>query len=454
MSARKFIAFCFLLLATVAARAQCAPLEPADNGLVPKFPVRKPAPEEPLPPEAGFLSDTHYTSQFFGFSFDLPINVHGHEIMLPVMPEKQHALLALQYEEEKHKGYLMVLASGPVPGFDADIPEEQEQPLRDWSQEGTGGGQLPRYEFPDSMLSKHRFYHRNGRIKGMRATEYWTDVKNYRVKIFAASTDSDFLRRVKDAMGKLEFYCPTDDGTLTDEDGKPVRVSGMQYTGPTVPTDIVDTALRETPAKNIPPGSVADGVYRNPEIGLRYELPKEWQERPPVLKQPPTEAEALREYQFLHACSQTLLQSVPPGKQAGSTILLRALDPNCLGMRTPASLTDKRTLDEVAASLEKLGEFGQVDRDELMSTSGHVFMVFHGTTASGSRADGLAERLSQTIFATRYNKLLLVWTFVAPDNRALGAMPTGAIGFESSPLIHLEMARRKEAPLAPNAAAK
>src|SRR5215471_14576265 len=74
----------------------------------PHFPIdtKTPPPlEEPVLPEAGLLTDTHYTSQFFGFSLDLPLTVKGHEIMMPVMPEREHALLSLQFEKGQHRGY-------------------------------------------------------------------------------------------------------------------------------------------------------------------------------------------------------------------------------------------------------------------------------------------------------------------------------------------------------------
>ena len=60
-------------------------------------------------------------------------------------------------------------------------------------------------------------------------------------------------------------------------------------------------------------------------------------------------------------------------------IILRALDPNCLSLRTATSLRDKRTNDEVAANLEQLAEFGQIATDQIVTLSDHLFMVFHGT---------------------------------------------------------------------------
>jgi len=446
IAARALTIVFLVLLAASEGSAQCATSNPGP-GVIPKLPVEKPVREEPVLPEAGFLSNTHYTSQFFGFSFDLPLTVQGHEIMMPLMPEKQHVLLALQYEQGRQRGFITVTAYDPVPGFDVNIPEEREKELQSWARAGTQAGGLPQIPIPPFMLRSGHFYHRIVHRGRDYAAQYWTGINNYTVRVLVVTNDAEFLRKAKDAMAEARFYCPQDDGTLTAEDGKPVKVPGEPYAGPTVPRFRVNAALRDQPGKSIPLGEVADGVYHNAEIGLQYELPKGWQPLAFGQSDPPLEPTALREYQFLHACSQTLLQAIPqPQKQSesgvSSAIVLRALDPNCLAMRTAASLTDKRTADEVAASLEQLGEFGEIGSDELMSIAGHLFMVFHGTIATSPRGEELAARLSETMFATRYNKLLLVWTFMAPNVTELEQLPTGAVVFEGSPVIQLRPSKR------------
>jgi hypothetical protein len=428
-----------MLFAVTGASAQCGSASLAP-GVLPKLPAEKPVRAEPILPEAGFLSNTHYTSQFFGFSFDLPLTVQGHEIMMPVMPEKQHVLLALQFEQGRQKGYMTVTADDPVAGFDVNIPEERQKELDQWAKAGTQGGGLPLAPVPQFMLRSAHFYHRFNHRGRNYTAQYWTGINNYAVKIFVATDDEEFLHKAKDAMAQVKFYCPQDDGTLTTDDGKPVKVPGEPYAGPTVPTFRVNAALHDAPGKNIPPGKVVDGIYTNDDLGLRYELPKGWKPLVTGAGDPPLESTALREYRFLHACSRTLLQAIPQQQQANdvqAAIVLRALDPDCLAMRTPASLTDKRTADEVAASLEELGEFGEIGSDGLMSITGRLFMVFHGTIAAAPRGEELAARLSQTMLATRYNKLLLVWTFMASSTSTLQELPTGAVVLGDSPAIQL-----------------
>ncbi|MGC2109061.1 MAG: hypothetical protein WA655_06055 [Candidatus Korobacteraceae bacterium] len=406
--------------------------------------------EEPLLPEAGYLSFTSYTNLFFAFSFDLPSNVQWQPIMLPVTEEKQHALLAMRYEKGKHSGYLTVIAADPRPGMEVSTPElkeEEAEQMKAWARSGGSSGVASSYALPDYMLHSGHFYY-TVRHKGSQyAAQYWTNINNYTIQVVIASNEQDVLRRGKEAMAQARFYCLQDDRTLTTKEGKPVNIEGRPYEGPTVPTFRVNAAIKDQPGRSIPLGAAGDGAYRNPELGFRYDLPQGWQVVPPETSaDPPPGDTAWRESQFLHACSQTLLRIAPKtaddakGPASRPMIVFRVLDPNCLSVRTATRLSDKQATDELAANLEELGEFGQIASDELVTVSGRLFMVFHGTIGSFTAADDLSKRMSQTIFATRYNKLLLVWSFMAPTTAALSEMPTGGITFAGSAPIELRAA--------------
>jgi hypothetical protein len=449
----RLLAVVLLLLAGVSTlRAQCPTQDDVDTSPhpFPRFKTDKPPVlEEPILPEAGFLSDTHYSSQFFGFSMDLPLNVQAHEIMMSVMPEREHALLSLQFEKGQQRGYITITAQDPKPGLDVKTPDQQQQAqLRQWAQNGGPLGSVPAFPIPEYMLHTGRFYYSLRHKGGMFAAQYWTAINNYVVRVVVGTNDKDFLARAKKAMTEVRFYCTQDDGTLTTTDGKPVKVVGEPYQGPTVPTFRVNQAIRDQPGKNIPAGEVSDNAYRNTDIGLQYRFPKGWQALPPDRSDPPPD-NASREYQFLHACSQTLLRLVPrpaagQSYRDGPMIVLRAMDYNCLSMRTAVTLADKRPLDEVAATLEEMGEFGQIDTDQLKTISDHLFMVFHGTVGKDLRGEELAQRQSQTIYATRFNKLLLVWSLMAPTKSDLEEIPTAGIELQGSPPIELRKTLRAQ----------
>lgn len=118
-------------------------------------------------------------------------------------------------------------------------------------------------------------------------------------------------------------------------------------------------------------------------------------------------------------------------------IVLRALDYNCLSMRTPITLSDKRALDEVAATLETTGEFGQIDTDQMKMMSDRLFMVFHGMYNNNARTEDLSHRLTQTIYATKFNKILLVWSVMAPSQSDLEHLPPSSIVLDGVQPIQL-----------------
>jgi len=471
-----------LLASAVPIRAQCP--EPAtDPGGFSK--VASPSAREQMLPEDGNLSDTTYTSRYFGFALDLPLNAQGHMIMLPLMPERQHALLAIGYQNGGRSGSLTIDAIEPaenVAGFAAEaeqqryeasasiatppatMPSGTVQPGAEPGtlqpptvQPGADGrvppgpvssqvgpkvqlalpGYKPLPHFQSSMRNK----------EGTHTALYWTRIKNYKIGVLVSTNDKEFLQKAKQAMSAAHFYCLQDDGTLTLPDGRLVKPEGGPYQGPTIPTWRADTAIKNKPALQVPPGEVKAGVYRNPALGVEYEVPKGWNVLPANNSgDPPADLTALRVFDFLHACERTLLRIAPPaeGNVASQgrrpAITLRALDPVCLSLRTPALPSDKRTAEEVGATLEMLSEFGQITSSDLLPVSGQLFMVFHGTIVARATVENLAQRMAQVLYVTRHNKMLLVWSMMAPTSAELNALPMIGVTFDGSPRIELRPA--------------
>ena len=412
-----------LLGITAGAQAQCPVRDPHFTS---KVDLGKLLEEEPLLPEQGYLSFTKYTNLFFAFSFELPSGVQWQPLILPLTPEKQHALLAMRFERGKHSGYITATAVDPAPGMEVATPEELEARIKAWARTGGDTGVSSRFAIPDYMLQTGHFYYVIRHKGSNYAAQYSTYINNYAIKIVIATNDQDVLHKAKLAMSEAKFYCLQDDRTLQTTEGKPVKLEGRPYEGPTIPTFRVNAALQDQPGRKIPLGGVTGGVYRNPDLGVQYDVPKGWQVLSSVMPDDPPHGDiAIRENAFLHACSQTFLRTTPAGSAGPSDawskpmIIFRALDPNCLSMHTATRLSDKQVTDEVAANLEALGEFGKIASDELTSSSDRIFMVFHGTVGFFNSEDNLAKRMSQTILATRYNKLLLVWTVIAPTGAAL-----------------------------------
>src|SRR5271165_1146932 len=177
----------------IATRAQCGPLRFDPS----KLPGHNAPHERPLP-ESGYLSNTTYTNDYFGFSLDLPIPAQGHLVKLPLMPERQHALLAIAYQNGDRSGSLTIDAIEPREGLEGFSAKQQEQQLtapgpgliqpgtqnEPQPQVGSQGGLVvpqPQLGIPQFQFPSERF-HSSERHKGDKYTAlYWTQIKNYRV---------------------------------------------------------------------------------------------------------------------------------------------------------------------------------------------------------------------------------------------------------------------------------
>ena len=126
-------AYCFASWPRRMRNAQCPVIDPD----APPKPPSPHAASEELLPENGHLSNTTYTSDYFGFAFDLPIAAQGHLIMLPLMPERQHALLALAFENAQRSGTITITAIEPRPGLEAPTPQQQQQEFNNWAASGS-----------------------------------------------------------------------------------------------------------------------------------------------------------------------------------------------------------------------------------------------------------------------------------------------------------------------------
>lgn len=401
--------------------------------------------DEQLLPEDGYLTADRYTSRFFGFSLDLPISSDGHRITIPVMLEKQHALLAIGFEQGKRFGTLTITAE--------ESPEELERyddiQGEQCSDAGGVSSQMRR-PIPGGVLRYGAFYANVHHWHAVYADHFWVRVKNYIIRVSVDSNDQDFLQKSKHALTKADFYCVRG-GQFTTNNGKAVTFQGEPYRGPTVPTWLADAAIKDPPGLNIPGGTISGGIYSNPDLGLQYSIPAGWNAMQEEVKgDPPQNARDLREYQVLHACSRTLLRAVQ-GADGDSdeqnlkpSISLRALDPDCLSLRTPSSIEDKEIAREVAANLELFSEFGEIKTHRISSQAGRVFVVLQGTIGQHPSGEVFSRRMSEMLFATQQRNLILVWSLMAPTSADLEGMPASHITFDDSKSIRLPLPQHPE----------
>lgn len=416
------------------AAAQC-PVNNPDDDLPPALPTVQSSTREGEPriPESGYLSNTSYANVYFGFAIELPTAPDGHRIVLPLMPPGQHALLALGFQEGRRSGTLLITASEPHNPVHEMTTEERNAEFQAWAKGQPQHQSAP----PDWLTRTGRFYHVAKHSDGTTTVQYWTFIKNYLIRVKVASNDAAFLRKTKEAVAEVKFYCAQEDGTVIDEQGKIVPTPGEGYLGPTIPTPVVEAALNEKPAlEQIVRGEASAGTYRNQEIGLTYQYPTTWD----IVKgptDPPAKDEAeQRTRDALDACSLMLLRLAPPNG-SGQVLTLRAIDQTCLALPAPASVTDQFGAEELGAYLQILGAFGELRSTNLAMHDEHLFAEYSGMLGEPSEGQPLARRLPEAVAVTRHRKLLLVWSWVAPNTAELAGMPKTSVSFEVGPPIEL-----------------
>jgi hypothetical protein len=422
--------------------AQC-PVDNPDDDLPPPLPLVTSSTREGEPqiPESGRLTNTFYTSTYFGFVIELPITVDGHRIMMPVMPEGQHALLALGFQQGHRAGTLLITASEPPNPVHEMTEEERQAEFLAWAK----GEPRSQITPPDWLMRTGRFYHISQHKGDVTTVQYWTFIKNYLIRVKVSSNDAGFLRRTKEAVDTVKFYCAQDDGTLINEQGKIVPTPGEGYQGPTIPTSLVDAALEEKPAlEQIVRGEAAPGAYRNEEIGLVYTYPTTWDKASDPADPPAKDEIAQRTRDVLDACSLKLLRLAPANTDGATpedrTITLRAIDQTCLGLPAPASITDQIGAESLGAYLQMLGTFGELRSTNLVLHGSQLFAEYRGVV--GERAEGqeLGHRRVEAVAVTRHRKLLLVWSWTAPNPVELDTMPKSSVSFEERTPIDLSPA--------------
>jgi len=427
-----------VLYATVlatSATAQC-PVSNPDDDLPPPLPTVNSSTRtgEPRIPESGYLSNTSYASTYFGFVIDLPIEVDGHRIMMPLMPPGQHALLALGFQEGRRSGTFLITASEPPNPLHEMTEEERKAGFQAWAKKEPSHQTRP----PDSLMRTGHFYHTSKHVGDVTTVQYWTFIKNYLIRVKVSSNDPTFVGKTKEAINGVEFYCAQEDGTLINEQGKIVPTPGEGYQGPTIPTSLAEAALSDKPALEfIDRGETTKGTYRNDEIGLVYTYPAVWQadhEDPMPAAKDDT---AQRTWDVLEACSLMLLRLFPEKSAHDKMITLRAVDQTCLGLPAPVSATDHFGAEELGAYLQMLGAFGEVRSNRTVVQDDRLFALYNGVAGEHSSEHPLGQRRVEEMTVTRHRKLLLIWTWIAPSPAELKAISATGVSFEEGAPIQL-----------------
>lgn len=395
---------------------------------------------EALLPESGLLTDDAYTNLYFGFSFHLPMSIHGHRLMLPLSAPGEHALFAMGFQNNEHYGTLKVTADGNSAEYDQRItPNQAERREEEIARSKPGAAKS--LEFTPTPIKLKRSDKRAGEVH---ATQFSARIKDYNVRFTIQTNDKAFLDKARESVEDVRIFCTDDDGRFATPDGRPYVPRGAATNGPTIPTAIVDEAIGNHPAeRTIPAGAVAGGRFRMPELDFSYTLPAGWSSdpRPPAPDDEgagDTLAERLLE--LWKSCARNVLDANSSGN-GRARLQLRVLDQACFGLPAPASVTDSFGSESLGRYLQMLGRFGKIKSDRLVEAEGRLFSVYEGTVAAGAPAGNLEQRDAEIIAVTRYGKLLFAWCWSAPTMSELIQVPNSPAQFGTGPPVAIAPAR-------------
>ncbi len=390
------------------------------------------SPAESLLPESGLLTDDAYSSLYFGFSLRLPIPLQGHRLMLPIRLPGEHALLAIGFQDSLRYGTFVITAGGRHEEDHRMTPEQAQARENEiaHSMPGTVAPDLPKFTPPPvhfKRIDKH-----SGDVRG---TQFSARIRDYTVHFTVQTNDKTFLDKSHKAVAGVRVFCTDGAGSFFTADGKPFRPEGAVTNGPTIPTAIVDEAIRSRPAEQtIPAGTFEEGKFQIPELDFSYSLPGGWllSQQPPAPAEDPGSDELAQRLDYLwRACARTPLWA-QGGASGVAKLELRVLDQSCLGLPFPASATDALGSESLGEYLQMLGAFGQIKSNRLVQAGGRLFSVYVGTTATGPAVHNLEQRDADVIVTTRYNKLIFAWRWSTPTESELRQVPASEARFGST----------------------
>jgi hypothetical protein len=395
-------------------------------------------------PESGLLTDHTYTNLYFGFALQLPIPLSGHRLMLPIRLPGEHALLGIGFQKGRHYGTLVVTAGGRREE-DNDMAHDQAQQREEEMPRGKPGAVAMA---PPDVAPPPIHFRRVNKHKGdVWGTQFSARIRDYNLRFTIQTNDKSFLQDARKSVEDTRVFCTDGAGNFFTTDGKPFHVEGTATNGPTIPTAVVDEAIRTRPAEHtIPPGTLAGRQFRIPELDFSYALPASWNY---TQQPPPQDEDAInnqlteRLYYLWRSCARTLLRG--RAANGAATLELRVLDQACLGLPFPASATDYLGAESLGEYLEMLGRFGEIKSNRIVQSDGRVFTVYRGTSPAAPEEHQLERRYNNAIVATRYNKLIFAWLWSAPTGSDFQQLPASEVKFgDAAPImIGPEMSEKK-----------
>ncbi|HUO59699.1 MAG TPA: hypothetical protein VMU24_03460 [Candidatus Acidoferrales bacterium] len=393
------------------------------------------SPTSRLEPESGMLSQTRYTSLYFGFALNLPPSSDLRRIRATLQPSGIHALLALRNFAGDRSTRLVIRAhDARESGVDAEFfARERLQQLREseptWhGPEAKKFGDLPAWRIEIGQ-GGYAFVH---------SLSWFFALRGYVVQVDLDYSDEEYGAKMVKHIESMEFFsAPLEDGRAAEVVGP----GAEPYNGPALPTSFVDRMLTERPGEKLDAGEWHGQEYRNASAGLRVRLPQGWVAKPTTSAEhillngvdPDVQLETPdRRHELWLACTRTLIvaedraHAAVPGLYPALVITLLKRD--CMpDLDIPTQKDDAFGLDLLASTLVRATEMTKFHRGRWSQRGQNVTFALDGSLPYEVPQDRLARRLSLQLLLVPRGEYFITVFAMAENADALRRLEQGIV---------------------------
>jgi len=389
----------------------------------------------PMYPEQGFLSPSRYTSACFGFSIDLPAGAPLRRLHARILPSGDHYLLALEFGGADRTTRIVIRArrekgDGAEQAARSLAAELRKQEMGWAGAERHKLGPMPAWR-AENGGSSYVFEH---------AVLWYLDLpgctpgSRYLLEIATDSTDPAFDAKLRKAVESVQFFSAkvgiADDlpAAAREEAG----ADAAPYTGPALPTDLVDQTIAAGPARKIDAGEWKDNTYSNAAVGVTFDVPAGFRVLPVgegarvlALAQElsPSGRMPDRRHDLWLACSRTLVvvEDVehPLANDVFPAAVLTVTRRDCIpDLRPPEDLNDHEAVESFTDLLVRSTEMIGLQKGLAGVRVGRKIIALEGTVPFRREGEALARRLSMRLTASSVGNDYLLTFFAVAENDA------------------------------------
>jgi hypothetical protein len=404
--------------------------------------AKSPASTDSSYPEQGYWSPSRYTNQYFGFTFELPVETHLRPTPLPASRNGSIQILELDGPPPAD-AEVFISAIPTASGNKLDAKTYLRQTL---DQELYRGVEELR-GLTKASFANHQFYLFETRMGIEQHVLLATTIGDYILQVVVAAHDEKTVKRLETSVEHLAFFPPTDLRQFLQADSIP-------YDGPSVSSHRLALLEENPPGKQIDPGRISGDFYENAMLGFSYRVPQGW-----VLKQQSGVQAAIERYRakedfgrprmgrseqvLMDACSRTLFSAWAKAPEAGGQssyddvgeVTVTATAASCFPtMKFPKDANDIQAFKDFVAQFGLTHPIVEdMGKGKVFGENGIVFVYLHGTVSFQVPDDELSRRVSLAMAITERRGYILSWFFAAPHDSELMGLTNERAIFDNAP---------------------